>query len=54
MTAAKAVNRVFRVTVSAGEERKTFSMVVPASTTKKTARQSVIARFGADRVISVK
>lgn len=52
--ATKAVNRVFRVTVSVGSELKTFSMVVPAATTKKAAKQSVIARFGADRVKSVK
>ena len=50
----QAVNRVFRVTVSVGSEPKTFSMVVPASTTKKAARTSVIARFGAHRVVGVK
>jgi len=51
---SKAVNRVFRVTVLEGRKPKTFSMVVPASTTKKAARISVIARFGAHRVVSVK
>ncbi|UYV20933.1 hypothetical protein K1Y77_17080 (plasmid) [Halomonas qaidamensis] len=50
----KAVNRVFRVTALVGNERKTFSMVVPAATSKKAAKQSVIARFGAHRVVSVK
>jgi len=51
---SKAVNRVFRVTVLEGRKPKTFSMVVPASTTKKAAKLSVIARFGAHRVVSVK
>ncbi len=51
---SKAVNRAFRVTVLEGKEPKTFSMVVPASKTKKAAKTSVIARFGAHRVVSVK
>lgn len=50
----KAVNRVFGVTVLVGDEPKTFSMVVPAATTKKAATASVIARFGKSRVKSVK
>ena len=50
----KAVNRTFHVTVLVDDVPKGFTMVVPAATTKKAARQSVIARFGKGRVKSVK
>lgn len=53
-TPTQAANKVFRVTAWVGDETRTFSMVVPVGTTKKAARLSCIARFGAERVVSVK